>query len=202
MRIIGGIILTFLMLGLFLTASSHNGLWPYVDVPSAMLVFGGTMGMLLIAFPGASWRRAFNPGKEDAPDEAADFFRVATFASAGLGVVGTLIHWIGMLGSMSPETIGSGTAVGLLPSLYGAVLSICVFFPLGLVRGGKRYHGAVGPAIFLWITLFLGAGGTIGLAMSDLFLGSSPEPIRQSLEIEHRSFEDSGLFQFETDNGE
>lgn len=52
-----------------------------------------------------------------------------TYAPA-FGMIGTLIGLVIMLGDMNPETIGSGMAVALLTTLYGAVASNAVFLPM------------------------------------------------------------------------
>lgn len=48
--------------------------------------------------------------------------QMGRFAPA-FGMIGTLMGLIIMLGNMSPETIGSGMAVALLTTLYGAIVS-------------------------------------------------------------------------------
>ena len=48
--------------------------------------------------------------------------QLGRFAPA-FGMIGTLMGLIIMLGDMSPDTIGSGMAVALLTTLYGAVVS-------------------------------------------------------------------------------
>jgi chemotaxis protein MotA len=50
------------------------------------------------------------------------------FAPA-FGMIGTLMGLIIMLGDMNPETIGSGMAVALLTTLYGAIVSNLVYLP-------------------------------------------------------------------------
>lgn len=45
------------------------------------------------------------------------------------GMIGTLCGLVIMLGDMKPETIGSGMAVALLTTLYGAVIANVVFLP-------------------------------------------------------------------------
>lgn len=55
---------------------------------------------------------------------------VGRYAPA-FGMIGTLIGLVAMLANMSdPSSIGGGMAVALLTTLYGAVLSNCVFLPL------------------------------------------------------------------------
>ena len=63
-------------------------------------------------------------------DGKAVLVQLGRFAPA-FGMIGTLIGLITMLGDMSnPAKIGSGMAVALLTTLYGAVLSNGVFLPL------------------------------------------------------------------------
>ncbi|MGL6194015.1 MAG: motility protein A [Thermoguttaceae bacterium] len=47
------------------------------------------------------------------------------------GMIGTLVGLIIMLGNMNPDTIGTGMAVALLTTLYGAIAANAVFLPLG-----------------------------------------------------------------------
>lgn len=54
--------------------------------------------------------------------------QMGRFAPA-FGMIGTLMGLIIMLGNMSPETIGSGMAVALLTTLYGAVAANLCFLP-------------------------------------------------------------------------
>lgn len=51
------------------------------------------------------------------------------FAPA-FGMIGTLMGLVIMLGDMKPETIGSGMAIALLTTLYGAIISNLVFLPM------------------------------------------------------------------------
>lgn len=55
--------------------------------------------------------------------------QIGRFAPA-FGMIGTLIGLIIMLGNMSPDTIGSGMAVALLTTLYGAVFSNLFCLPI------------------------------------------------------------------------
>ena len=45
------------------------------------------------------------------------------------GMIGTLIGLVLMLADLNPETIGSGMAVALLTTLYGAILANLMFLP-------------------------------------------------------------------------
>ncbi|MCL2119450.1 MAG: MotA/TolQ/ExbB proton channel family protein [Planctomycetaceae bacterium] len=54
---------------------------------------------------------------------------LAKYAPA-FGMIGTLIGLVLMLADMNPDTIGSGMAVALLTTLYGAVAANFVFLPI------------------------------------------------------------------------
>jgi len=49
--------------------------------------------------------------------------------SPAFGMIGTLIGLVLMLADLNPDTIGSGMAVALLTTLYGAIISNLVFLP-------------------------------------------------------------------------
>jgi len=69
----------------------------------------------------------------------AVFDQMGRFAPA-FGMIGTLMGLIIMLGNMSPDTIGSGMAVALLTTLYGAVISNLVFLPCAEKLGFINRH--------------------------------------------------------------
>ncbi len=70
------------------------------------------------------------------------FDQLGRFAPA-FGMIGTLIGLVIMLGDMSPETIGSGMAVALLTTLYGAILSNLIFLPFAEKLGFIHKQEAV-----------------------------------------------------------
>ncbi len=62
---------------------------------------------------------------------AASILRKAAEIAPAMGLIGTLIGLVQMLGNLDdPSTIGPSMAVALLTTLYGAVLSNMVFSPL------------------------------------------------------------------------
>ena len=65
--------------------------------------------------------------------------QMGRFAPA-FGMIGTLIGLVIMLGDMRPETIGSGMAVALLTTLYGAVVSNLFFLPFAEKLGFIDKH--------------------------------------------------------------
>jgi len=63
--------------------------------------------------------------------KTVDILRRAGEVSPAMGLIGTLIGLVQMLGSLSdPSTIGPAMAVALLTTFYGAVLANMVFIPL------------------------------------------------------------------------
>lgn len=62
---------------------------------------------------------------------SAGILRRAAEVSPAMGLIGTLIGLVNMLGSLNdPESIGPAMAVALLTTLYGALLANVVFLPL------------------------------------------------------------------------
>lgn len=74
--------------------------------------------------------------------------QMGRFAPA-FGMIGTLIGLIIMLGNMSPETIGSGMAVALLTTLYGAVIANLIFLPCAEKLGFIDRHELLAMEIIL-----------------------------------------------------
>lgn len=71
---------------------------------------------------------------------AVAILRKGSEISPAMGLVGTLIGLVQMLGNLSdPSTIGPAMAVALLTTLYGALLAYVVFLPLAskLERNAK-----------------------------------------------------------------
>ena len=186
-----------MVLGAMITS---GGLGPYIDIPSLLIVVGGTffavmlrssMGVFLGSF--AALKKAFSPkipkqddliekmvelsniarkegmmaleGRDtpdsfcgkglqmliDGADEAKlvkqlnqeirsmktrhgefqDVLKAWVDIAPAMGMIGTLIGLVQMLGNMSdPKAIGPAMAVALLTTLYGAFLANVVFGPL------------------------------------------------------------------------
>ena len=63
--------------------------------------------------------------------QAASMLRRAAEVAPAMGLIGTLVGLVQMLGSLdSPETIGPSMSVALLTTLYGALMANVVFLPL------------------------------------------------------------------------
>jgi len=74
--------------------------------------------------------------------------QLGRFAPA-FGMIGTLIGLVIMLGNMDPETIGSGMAVALLTTLYGAIIANLIFLPFAEKLGFLSKHELVAMEIVL-----------------------------------------------------
>jgi chemotaxis protein MotA len=62
---------------------------------------------------------------------SAGIFRKAAEISPGMGLIGTLIGLVQMLGNLNdPATIGPSMAVAVLTTFYGAVMATMVFAPI------------------------------------------------------------------------
>ena len=197
---VGGFVVAFgLIVGAMVVGGSVGS---FVDVPSMLIVIGGTVGVMMVNYPmeviktaGAVARNAFfaqvySPNEaiqrivnyasqsrrdgvlaleavlEAEPDEflrkgiqlvvdgqdvdsietileieldnikkrhesGSEFWLTCGTVSPAMGLIGTLIGLVQMLGSMEdPSTIGPAMAVALLTTFYGALLANVVFNPL------------------------------------------------------------------------
>lgn len=62
---------------------------------------------------------------------AAQVFAAFGDVSPAMGMIGTLVGLVSMLGNMAdPKSIGPSMAIALLTTLYGAVMANCIFIPL------------------------------------------------------------------------
>ena len=118
-------------------------------------------------------------------DQARDFFSFAQEIAPAMGMIGTLLGLVLMMGNMTdPRSIGPGMAVALLTTLYGAILANVVLSPLvqKIIGHGKkvRYNYELVVAAIL----FLHKGGDPRM-LRDLMLGTMrPQPPLPELEPE------------------
>lgn len=85
----------------------------------------------------------------------ADILRRAGDIAPAMGLIGTLIGLVQMLGQLDdPAKLGPGMAMALLTTLYGAVLSHMVFLPLANRAERKRDSDYLVHSV-----LAIGAGG-------------------------------------------
>ncbi len=108
-------------------------------------------------------------------DHARDFFAYAQELAPAMGMIGTLLGLVLMMGNMSdPRAIGPGMAVALLTTLYGAVLANVVIGPLvQKIHGhGKRVKNNY--ELVIAGMMFMHKGGDPRM-LPDLLLGNLKE---------------------------
>ncbi|MDP6174967.1 MAG: MotA/TolQ/ExbB proton channel family protein, partial [Rhodospirillales bacterium] len=87
---------------------------------------------------------------------AAVLRRAAEFSPA-MGLIGTLIGLVQMLGNLDdPTTIGPSMAIALLTTFYGAVLANMVFIPLASKLERNSAHEEMVSGVYLTGTISIG----------------------------------------------
>ena len=116
----------------------------FIDIPSVLIVVGGTISMTLVSFPlkdvvGLSgfYMYAFLPPRADADREKVErelekgilmLGRMKTYAQA-TGWIGTLVGAVLMLRNIDDlAAIGPGAALALLCPLYGTIMAFLLFW--------------------------------------------------------------------------
>ena len=108
-------------------------------------------------------------------EHARDFFGYAQELAPGMGMIGTLIGLVLMMGSVNdPRSIGPGMAVALLTTLYGAVLANVVLGPLVQKINGHGKRVRRNYEMAMAGVLFMHNGGDPRL-LPDLLLGHLPQ---------------------------
>jgi len=103
---------------------------------------------------------------------ARDFFGYAQELAPGMGMIGTLLGLVLMMGNMSdPRSIGPGMAVALLTTLYGAVLANVIIGPLVQKIAGHGKRARRNYELAMAGVLFIHKGGDPRL-LPDLLLGN------------------------------
>ncbi len=70
-------------------------------------------------------------GMQRRHEDATGVFQAWVDLAPAMGMIGTLIGLVAMLGNMAdPKAIGPAMAVALLTTLYGAMLANCIFMPI------------------------------------------------------------------------
>lgn len=77
--------------------------------------------------------------------KAADILKKSAETAPAMGLIGTLIGLVQMLGNLSdPSSIGPAMAIALLTTLYGAILSYMILSPLAAkVERNAKYKATV-----------------------------------------------------------
>ncbi len=146
MRILGVVVLGLLG-GAFLAISPGAAFAPLIDFPSAILVLGGVLGILLLSHEADTWKlfgrfllRRSDSFRQNDRETLVAFLQTACRGSLACGGLGTVIGLIIMLCNLDdPSAIGPGMAVTLLTILYALLLSELVIQPMR--RSLEPKHG-------------------------------------------------------------
>jgi|TARA_B100001741_G_C16481056_1_gene564883 chemotaxis protein MotA len=77
-------------------------------------------------------------------EESTGVFQAWVDLAPAMGMIGTLIGLVAMLGNMAdPKAIGPAMAVALLTTLYGAMIANCIFMPIVTKLEGYSAHEAL-----------------------------------------------------------
>ncbi len=88
---------------------------------------------------------------------SSNILRKASDIAPAMGLIGTLIGLVQMLGNLEdPATIGPAMAIALLTTLYGAMLSFMVFLPLASKLERNSHNEATLLQIYLDTIVFIG----------------------------------------------
>ena len=109
-----------------------------LDVPSLLIVGGGTVSLLMLSCDAAEWSSAFSAclGRVKLLDagrqaEAHRWFRSAGRVARASGVIGTILGVIGAISEAGDIWyVGLSMAAGFLSLLYAILLSELVFHPV------------------------------------------------------------------------
>ena len=126
-------------------------------------------------------------------DHARDFFAYAQELAPAMGMIGTLLGLVLMMGNMSdPRSIGPGMAVALLTTLYGAVLANVVIGPLVQKIHGHGKSVKNNYELVIAGMMFMHKGGDPRM-LPDLLLGNLKEetPVPEALPVPDQGPEES-----------
>lgn len=120
----------------FAVAAIGSGIMSFIDVPSVMIVLGGSFALLLINFSFVEMKtiiiQTLTLSSMDPDDrhKAILFWQAATRAYLCTGTIGTLIGLVLMLQQLDdPSAIGPAMAVALLTIMYALVLTGATSLP-------------------------------------------------------------------------
>jgi len=140
MRIVGLVVVVVLLV------MAMGNVIMFIDLPSILIVLGGTIGMLLFgrnSIP-AMFKAAFSGSASDAVVRAGAYgWRMTRSYSLASAAIGAFIGCIIMLKNMDdPAAIGPGMAMVILCTLYAMVLAFVISLPLQ-AHLEKRIQGEV-----------------------------------------------------------
>ncbi|MFM8466312.1 MAG: motility protein A [Oxalobacteraceae bacterium] len=108
-------------------------------------------------------------------DHARDFFAYAQELAPAMGMIGTLLGLVLMMGNMSdPRAIGPGMAVALLTTLYGAIVANVIIGPLVQKIHGHGKSVKNNYELVIAGMMFMHKGGDPRM-LPDLLLGNLKE---------------------------
>ena len=146
-------IVGFLLAIALLVVGSGSNLAAMIDPPSFLIVFGFTLGALLMS--GADiplMLRGINAGSltPEEASRAAAGWKTARMAGLAAGGLGTMMGWIIMLKNLDdPVAIGPGMVISLLTVMYGLILAFVIALPLQTkLTPGERDASASRGATF------------------------------------------------------
>ena len=90
----------------------------------------------------------------------ASFFAAWGEIAPAMGMIGTLVGLVLMLGNMSdPKSIGPAMAVALLTTMYGAILANVICLPISMKLTNQSDIEAANCDLIIEGTLFIQSGG-------------------------------------------
>ena len=99
-----------------------------------------------------------------------------------MGMIGTLIGLVAMLGNMAdPKAIGPAMAVALLTTLYGAMIANCIFMPIVTKLEGYSAHEALYREMVIMGLKFISRGES-PRNITDQLVANLPPKIQAQIE--------------------
>lgn len=101
--------------------------------------------------------------------------------SPAMGMIGTLVGLVAMLGNMAdPKAIGPAMAVALLTTLYGAMIANTIFMPIVVkMKGYSTYESIYRDMIIVGLQLI--SRGESGRNIQDQLIANLPPKEKQAL---------------------
>ena len=101
--------------------------------------------------------------------------------SPAMGMIGTLVGLVAMLGNMAdPKAIGPAMAVALLTTLYGAMIANTIFMPIVVkMKGYSTYESIYREMIIIGLQLI--SRGESGRNIQDQLVANLPPKEKQAL---------------------
>ena len=101
--------------------------------------------------------------------------------SPAMGMIGTLVGLVAMLGNMAdPKAIGPAMAVALLTTLYGAMIANTIFMPIVVkMKGYSTYETVYRESIIIGLQLI--SRGESGRNIQDQLVANLPPKEKQAL---------------------